>query len=113
MVCRLIGAKPLSESILKYCWLDPQEQTSVKFQSDSYIFIQENAFGKVVCKTVSILSRPQWVNIWQILIRKQSEMQGCMICIVAIDAMVLKHKAISNHSAASVLDRYFISNKST
>ena len=71
------------------------------------------AFEKVVCKTVSILSRPQWVNIWHILTRKQSEMQGCMICIVATDAMVLKHKAISNHSAASVLDRYFISNKST
>ena len=30
MACRLIGAKPLSEPMLEYCWLDPWEQTSVK-----------------------------------------------------------------------------------
>ena len=33
MACRLIGAKPLFQSMLKYCWLDHQEQTSVKFES--------------------------------------------------------------------------------
>ena len=32
MAYRLIGAKPLSEPLLEYCWLDPQEQSSVKFQ---------------------------------------------------------------------------------
>ena len=29
---------------------------------NSCIFIQENAFEKVVCEVVSILSRPQYVN---------------------------------------------------
>ena len=33
MVCRLFGAKPLSEPMLGYCQVDPQEQTSVKFIS--------------------------------------------------------------------------------
>ena len=31
MACRLFGAKPLSETMLGYCQLDPKEQTSVKF----------------------------------------------------------------------------------
>ena len=31
MACHLGGAKPLSEPMLRYCKLDPQEQTSVKF----------------------------------------------------------------------------------
>ena len=33
MACRLDGAKPLSEPMLEYCLLDPQEQTSVKFET--------------------------------------------------------------------------------
>ena len=33
MACRLSSAKPLSEPMLLYCKLDPQEQTSVKFES--------------------------------------------------------------------------------
>ena len=37
MVCPLVGAKPLSEQMLKY-QLDPKEQT---FKRNSYIFIQE------------------------------------------------------------------------
>ena len=31
MACHLDSARPLSEPVLKYCWLDPYEQTSVKF----------------------------------------------------------------------------------
>ena len=30
MACRLAGAKPLSEPMLEYCYLDPWEQTSVQ-----------------------------------------------------------------------------------
>ena len=30
IACRLGGAKPLSKSMLEYCWLDPWEQNSVK-----------------------------------------------------------------------------------
>ena len=33
MACRLLGTNPLSKPMLGYCQLDPQEQTSVKFQS--------------------------------------------------------------------------------
>ena len=40
MARRLVGAKPLSEPMVGYCYLDPAEQTSVKL---SNIFIQENA----------------------------------------------------------------------
>ena len=32
MACRLFGAKPLPEPMPVYCWLDPYEQTSVKFE---------------------------------------------------------------------------------
>ena len=31
MPCRLVGAKQLSEPMLKYCWFDPEEQTSVTY----------------------------------------------------------------------------------
>ena len=33
------------------------------FNRNSYFFIQENAFGYVVCETSAILSRPQCVNV--------------------------------------------------
>ena len=33
MSCRLVGANPLPEPMLVYCQLDPQSQTSVKFES--------------------------------------------------------------------------------
>ena len=52
MACRLIGAKPLSEPMLVYCWLGPWEQFSVKF--DITIFIKENEFENVVCKIALI-----------------------------------------------------------
>ena len=34
MACRLVGTKPLSEPMSESCWLNPQEQTSVNFQSN-------------------------------------------------------------------------------
>ena len=54
MACRLDGAKPLSEPLLEYCWLDPWEQTSWNFTRNWIIFIQENAFENVVCEMGSI-----------------------------------------------------------
>ena len=66
MTCRLAGAKPLSEPLLEYGWLDPWEQTSVKSQSMFYIFIQENAFENVVRKLSAVLSRPQCVKGYEI-----------------------------------------------
>ena len=53
MACRLVGAEPLSESVLKYFLLNPQEQISVQFNQNSYIFIPENAIENVVCNFVS------------------------------------------------------------
>ena len=61
MVCRLDGAKPLSEPMLEYCWT-LRNKLQWKFNRNSNIFIQENALENVVCEMASILSRPQCVN---------------------------------------------------
>ena len=50
MACRLFGAKPLPEPMMAYCQLDSWEQISVKFERNSIILIQENAFENVVCQ---------------------------------------------------------------
>ena len=46
------------------------------------------------------VARPQWVK-WQtiLLTHKQLEMQGSILSIVATDALVLKHQAVSIRSA--------------
>ena len=62
MACRLVGAKPLSEPMLEYYWLDRRNTLQLDFNQNSNIFIQENAFESVVCKMAAILSRPQCVN---------------------------------------------------
>ena len=61
-VRRLFVAKPLSEPMLGYCQLDPKEQTYENFNTNSYIFIHENAFENVLCEMAAILSRPQYVK---------------------------------------------------
>ena len=53
----MFGAKPLPEPMLTYGQFDPQEKTSVKFESKYKTFIRENAFENVVWKTASILSK--------------------------------------------------------
>ena len=61
MACRLVGAKPLPDPMLTFCQLDPQEQTTVKFESKcKKKSIDENAFENVVCEMAAILSR--WVK---------------------------------------------------
>ena len=49
--------------MLTYCQLEPQEKTSVKFQSNKNLSIQENAFGNIVCQTVAIFTQASmyWV----------------------------------------------------
>ena len=56
MACCLLGAKPLSEPMLEYYYLDPKEQISWNFTHTfySYIFIKENAFESVICEMVAI-----------------------------------------------------------
>ena len=62
MASRLIGAKPFTESMLRFCQFDPWEQTSVKFKSMYEVFIQENTSDNFVCGMAAILSRLQCVN---------------------------------------------------
>ena len=59
MACRLSGAKPLSEPMLPYYQLDPQEYISVNLIQNSQVFIQGNSLEYVVCEMATILSRPQ------------------------------------------------------
>ena len=61
MVCRLFGAKPLSEPILVYSRLHfgNIHVFQLNLNHNIKIFIEENEF---VCKMASILSRPQCVN---------------------------------------------------
>ena len=44
--------------MLNYLQLDPWKQPSIKIQ----ILSLSNAFAKVVCKMIAILSRPQFIN---------------------------------------------------
>ena len=62
MACRLFGAKPLPEPMLTYCQLEPCEQTCYNSNRNTKLFIQENAFGTVICELAAILSRGRWVN---------------------------------------------------
>ena len=62
MACRLFGAKPLSQPMLGYYQLDPQQQTSVKFNQYTKVFIHENAPENIVYEMVAILLRGRWVN---------------------------------------------------
>ena len=57
MVCRLLGAKPLSDAMLAYCQLDPWELISVKFYQNTTIVIENSELEKVACKLAAILYR--------------------------------------------------------
>ena len=58
MVCRLIGAKPLSEPMLEYCWLDHWE-----LQFKNYTFSFKKMHLKMTSGNMSaILSQPQCGN---------------------------------------------------
>ena len=61
MACRLIGAKPLSEPMLEYCYWTGRNKLQWKFNWNSYFIIQENVFEKVVWKIAAILSQPQCI----------------------------------------------------
>ena len=56
MACRLFGAKPLSETMLAYCQLYPNEHISKKFLFEiQKVFIQENAFENAICRMATIV----------------------------------------------------------
>ena len=57
MVCRMFDAKPLPEPMLINCELHPKEQTSVKSESKTEIWIQEHWFDNLkneICSFVAI-----------------------------------------------------------
>ena len=60
MACRMFGAKPPSELMLKYCQLGLEGNITVKFYSKFKTF---HASENVVCKMVAILSPPQITNL--------------------------------------------------
>ena len=62
MACHLTSAKPLSETMMEYCYLDLGKKFYWNLNLNLYIFIQENAFENVVWEMADILSRPQCVN---------------------------------------------------
>ena len=62
MACHLFDAKPLSKPMLDYCQLNTWEQTSVKFDQNTKLFIHENASETVICEIAAILSRGRCVK---------------------------------------------------
>ena len=59
---RLDGAKPLSEPMMEYCWLDPLEQTAVKFWLEFKHFHSRKCIWNFVLKMAAILPQSQCVN---------------------------------------------------
>ena len=69
MVCRLIGAKPLSEPMLDYCQLDPCEHISVKFNPTTTILLKNmhvkmsSAERRPSCLCLNVLTRAMKYDI--------------------------------------------------
>ena len=63
MACRLEGAKPLSEAMMAIVNWTLGNKLQWNPNRNLYIFIQENAFEKVVWKMAAISSRLQYVKI--------------------------------------------------
>ena len=62
MVCRLSGAKPLPESVLTYCQLDPWERTSMKFESKYKIFHSWNCAWICRLRNSDHVVQGRWVK---------------------------------------------------
>ena len=81
MACRQVGAKPIPEPLLKYCYLDPQEQTSEKLRSKYGLYINRNAFDNV-CEIPAIFSWERWFNTDKLCINRLISVYLCKIRIV-------------------------------
>ena len=57
MVCRLFGAKSLSEPMTCYCHIDPREQRQWNVNKKTELLIHENISENIVCEMAAILSR--------------------------------------------------------
>ena len=83
-----VGTKPLPEPMLTYCQL--------KFESNTKILIEENAFPNVVCKMVAILCRPQCVKLGLVLssIKSLPELMVAKI----LDAIIVASPGHNGHN---------------
>ena len=97
MACRLDGAKPLSEPLLEYCWLDPWEQTSVKFQSQFKHFHSRKCIWKCCLRNGVHLSRPQYVKDrnWQ------SRVERC--CVAIEDPSCNSHTDLTRYKIINLI----------
>ena len=68
MACRLVGAKPLSETMLECCQLDSYEQTSVKFKSKFWHFISRKCLWKwrPFCLSLNVLITVTQASTWNV-----------------------------------------------
>ena len=63
--CGLNGPKPLLEPMLTYWQLGLGNKLQWNLNSNSNIFIKENAFENFLCEMVAMLSMGRWVNfLW-------------------------------------------------
>ena len=51
IICRVYGAKSLPEQTRTCCCFDPQQQTSIKWESKYLSISQQNVFQNIICKT--------------------------------------------------------------
>ena len=58
-----VRATPLTQPILIYNWLDPEEQFLMRFQRNSNISFGENALRNVVCKCCPFCHGPNALNL--------------------------------------------------
>ena len=58
-----VRATPLTQTILIYNWLDPEEQFLMRFQRNSNISFGENALKNVVCKCCPFCHGPNALNL--------------------------------------------------
>ena len=63
MARHLFIAKPLSEPVLAYCYLDPVVQISVKFESKYNFQVEKNELKNAIFKMAATWSRPWRVNL--------------------------------------------------
>ena len=63
MACRLFGAKPFSEPVLRYCQLDRWEQSSVKLISKYSTFHSRNFTWKYHLRNVGHFVQGRWVKV--------------------------------------------------
>ena len=63
LACRLFGAKPLPEPMLKYCQLNHQERISMTFYLKFQSFHSMTCIENTVWKMSAILSGPLYVSI--------------------------------------------------